>query len=292
MSYVRHSLEKIVGTEDAKGPKYTAHYLVTMDDPDDHCLTVTEAMPWRLFQVYDIGNDYDPRAVVLSAAASPVAGNNYRWNYTVEFGVPEREDQNNDNPLAEPPSVEMVFAQGEKLLERDVNGKFIRNTVGDRFDDIITREDSQPILRIVRNEPRSNALFGVDFRDCINRSAWMGAAKRTVKFQPPSLRWKYHQRIGTYVEKSYEFKFSDTTWRFILLNQGYYERIQDPDTGRGTGNAIAYTRRRIKDNDDNDMQQPIALTQSGLVLPDDESPVWLEFDGYREINFPNMGINL
>lgn len=280
MSYVRHELESVVGSEDENGPKYTASYLVTVDDPRDKASVVINSMPWRLYQVYQIGNDYDPRAFVLSANATPIKSNNYRWAYVVEFGTPA----SSDNPFDEPPQVEIVFAQGEKLIERDINGKAIRNTVGDRFDDVLTREDSQPILRLTRNE--QNALDYMSLRDTVNRTTWMGAARRTVKFQPPTLRSRYHKQYGTYYEKSFEMKFSDETWRFILLNQGYYE------LKAGATSGAPKKRIRIKDGDGNDITTPIALTHAGAKLGDTDPPVWLEFDGYREAQFPDFGINL
>lgn len=247
-------------------------YTVKTDDPNDHFLTVASAVPFNLGDIYELGNEINEN--IRCSRIYPKAENDTFWKVAVEFASREKVN----NPLNDPPTIELVFAQSEKLLERDINGKALRNSVGDRFDDVITREDSQPILRITRNEPVSQALFGVDFRDTINRTTWMGAPRRTVKFQPPTLRSQYDANIGVYFEKSYEFKFSDETWRFILLNQGYYEK-------NGTD------RVRILDKNGDPMQTPLALSQAGEVLEEGESPVFLEFDGYREITFPDFGVS-
>jgi hypothetical protein len=292
MGIVRYTLEKVTGSENKDGPSYTAEYLVTVSSPDDHVKTILDNMPWGFGQEFRIGNDHDPDAIVLSASAEPVRGNNFAWMYSVVFGVPESSEQV-ENPVEEPAQIEMIFSQNEKLIERDIHGKPIQNTVGDRFDDVMTREDSQPILRVTRNEPAAMALFGVDLRDTVNRSPWQGAARRTVKFQAPTLRSKYHRTLGTYYEKSYEFKFSDDTWRFILLNQGYYEKGDgEDDDGRAK-------RIRIRVNDDGEFDPngdpvttPIALTKEGRILPVDKEPIWLEFDGYREAMFPDFGFFL
>ena len=262
-------------THEARNYKLT--YDVFTDDKADGPLTIHESskMPFRGGDVYRLGNDYDPYAFLISISTNQVPKNSTAWKAVFDFST----DVNSEisNPLNEPPEIELVFAQKEKLLEQDVNGKAIRNTVGDRFDDVITREDSQPILRISRNEPSSLGLFGMDLRDTVNRSPWMGAPRRTIKFQPPTLRSRWHRVIGTYYAKNYEFKFSDETWRFVLLNQGYYEK--DADSSDNT------KRKRITVKGE-PIQQPVALTEEGLVLPEGDDPVWLEFDGYRESMFP------
>lgn len=284
MSVLRHTLEKVTGGETASGPSYQAQYLVTVSSPHDHTYTVINGMPWQIGDEFSIGNDYDPRAIALTATADPVSKNNYRWTYNVEFGVPD-EEQQVQNPFSEPPEIELTFAHRERPLERDINGKWIRNTLGERFDDFVMKEDSQPILKISRNEPLSEALFGVDLRDTINRTRWNGAARRTVKFQPPTLRSRYHSVLGAYYEKGYEFKFSDETWRFILLNQGY--NTVSESGGLNTGEPLNKSLIKIKDKDGKDISAPLALTQEGQVLAPDDNPVWLEFDGYRESQFPN-----
>ena len=276
MSVSRYTLLKVTGSETISDLSYQVEYLVTVTSPQDHTYTILSEMPWKVGDEFSIGNDYDPRAIALTASAEPVPSNHFKWIYKVEFGKPPK-DQETDNPLDQPPVLELIFAQEEKLLEQDVNGKAIRNSVGDRFDDVLTREDSQPVLRITRNEPRASALFGMDLRDTVNRSPWMGAPRRTIKFQPPTLRSRFHKNIGVYYEKGYEFKFSDETWRFVLLNQGYYEK--DADSSDNT------KRKRITVKGE-PIQQPVALTEEGLLLPEDEDPVWLEFDGYRESMFP------
>lgn len=281
MGMVKWKLESATGSEDAKGPKYTLEYTVTMDSPMDLSLSVIGAMSWRIGDAYQVGNDYDPRARALVAGAVPVPANNFLWKYTVEFGIPDSKDT--ANPLEEPPEIELTFAQNKRPFDRDINGKAVANTIGDRFDDILERDDSQPVLRITRNEPRSMAMFGVNLRDNVNRSVWQGAPRRTVKMQAPTVRVRQHNLIGKYLEKSYEFKFSDDTWQFILLNQGYYE-LRDGRTPDDPKKRI-----RIKDSDNKEITTPLALTQAGLRLPDGVPPVWITFDGYRESILPDFG---
>ncbi len=279
-----YRLLKVTGSEDASGPKYTAQYSVKTYDKFDGPYTITSNSPIKLGDKFWYGNDYDPRAIALSATPTLVEGHQTRWLYSIEYGVaPERDF---DNPLRNPPIIELSFAASEKLLEKDVNGKPIRNTVGDRFDDVITREDSQPILRIKRNE--KNAMYGVDLRDTVNRSPWNGAPRRTVKFQPPTLTSKHHARIGTYYEKSYEFKYSDDTWRFLLLNQGYYIGKESKSGGFGTGaKEEKYIQRiRILDSEGEPITAPAALTEKGGIIGPKDKEHYIEFDGYREAQFP------
>ena len=259
-------------------------YTVTSNDPADGPLTAAGAVPYALGSVYLFGNDFAPE--LRCTSITPRAINRTTHRVEVEFTKPTENQNQSNSPLDEPPSIEMVFAHREKPLVKDIHGKPIRNTVGDEFDEYVMREDSQPVLRVSRNE--LDWRFGIELRDCVNRSPWMGAARRTVKFQPPSVRSAFHDGgedapSFTYYQKSYEFKFSDDTWRFILLNQGY--RKLGPEDSEGVRKPVEI--RGIK--------APVALNEEGtevIDIQDGDQPHYVEFDGYREVTFPNLGVFL
>lgn len=262
-------LSKHVGNADG----FTLTYRIRTDNHLDGPSSIYNdpKFPFQENDVYSIGNDYNPNAVARPAEIVNVDNSpRFDWIATIEFGEPLPPD----NPLLQPPTYEWLFNQSERPLERDATGKPIRNTAGDRFDDIITREDSQPILKVTRNEPAEMLAFGADLRDTVNRDVWRGAPRRTVKFQPPRAVSAYHKDIGIYYQKSYEFKFSDQTWRIVALNQG----LREKKDGKVT--------EIISESERTPIQTPELLDRDGKKLQPGSTPVWLEFDGYPETSFP------
>lgn len=271
MAIVFRLLAKHTGNADG----FTLTYEIRTNDKNDGPYTIYNdpLFPFREHDVYAVGNDYNPNAVarpaeIVNKDNSP----QFDWIATIEFG----ERLPNENPLLEPPSYEWLFSQSERPIERDAKGKPIRNSAGDRFDDVITREDSQPILKVTRNEPAEMLFFGSELRDTVNRDVWQGAARRTVKFQPPRAVSAYHKDLGIYYQKSYEFKFSDETWRIVALNQG----LREKKNGKVT--------EIISESDGTPIQTPELLDESGAKLATGSTPVWLEFDGYPETSFPSF----
>ncbi len=264
-------LTKHVGNADG----YTLTYHIRTNDKADgpDSIYYDAKFPFREHATYAIGNDFNPNvearpAEIVNVENSPQLD----WIATIEFGPPLPPD----NPLLEPPSYEWLFSQSERPIEQDAKGKPIRNTAGDRFDDILTREDSQPILKVTRNEPAENLFYGWELRDTVNRDTWNGAPRRTVKFQPPRAVSAYHKDVGIYYQKSYEFKFSDQTWRIVALNQGLREKKN--------GKVVEI----ISESEGTPIQTPELLAQTGEKLKAGSTPVWLEFDGYPETSFPNF----
>lgn len=279
MTIKHFHLEKIKATEDEETRTYQLTYHIHTTNKEDGPLTIhaDASFPYAIGDYYRYGNDEDPDALCTDVATDPIDGHLRDWisvlNFTTDRG----------NPFDEPASYEWLFNSGEKAIERDIHGKPIQNTAGDRFDEILTREDSQPVLKVTRFEPASNVFFGYDLRDSVNRSGWLGAPRRTVKFQPPRAVSQYSKKYGLYYQKSYEFKFSDQTWKLIMLNQGLNELKTS-----GTGASAKKQRVRMKDGEGNDITEPYALDKAGIKLADGKPPVWVEFDGYPEVNFPNF----
>lgn len=281
MAVERFLYLRTTGGADLQGRNYKVYYRVFVTDPMDGPATIMTSplFPFRMRERYQIGNDYDDWAGLTEVDPTPVPGNNYEWDLVLTFSfLPPGEE--NESPFDRPPQYEWLFSNGEKAIERDVHGKRIGNTAGDRFDEIITREDSQPILKITRNEPADMLFFGFDIRDCVNRDPWFGAPRRTVKFQPPRAVSKYDRDWGLYYEKNYEFKFSDDTWRIVMLNQGLREL--KPSTNEDDPPKLV----RMKDDEGNEITEPLPLDAQGARLPKGQEPVYLEFDGYPETTFP------
>lgn len=281
MSVTKFLFLKVTGGADLGERFYDVFYRVFTDDPmDGPAVILTSTLsPFRALDPYQLGNDFDNDAFLTDVQLDPVEGNRYEWNCKMRFGfLPEGERE--ENPFDRPPKFEWLFNSGEKAIERDVHGRRIANAAGDRFDEIITREDSQPVLKITRNEPADMLFVGFDIRDTVNRNPWLGAPRRTVKFQPPRAVGQYSRLYGLYYEKSYEFKFSDETWRLVMLNQGLRELKLI-----GAGPERELVPMKVKGTD---ITEPLALDQDGKRLPEGQEPIYLEFDGYNESTFPEF----
>lgn len=276
-------LTKIGGNLGVGTRSYRLEFDIHVDDKNDGPLTIhtDPKYPVDLDGPYRWGNDSDLHAFITDVQTDPVDGNPLLWTSAIDYAneAAEDEDQQDSNPFNQPAQYEWLFNASQRTIERDIHGKRIQNTAGDRFDEILDREDSQPVLKVTRNEPASELFFGFDLRDCTNRSPWLGAPRRTVKFQPPRAVSQFSAEYGLYYQKSYEFKFSDQTWRLVMLNQGLNQL---------TGEGDEKTLRRMKDGEGEDITEPYALDDEGKQLAEGEPEVWLKFDTYPEVDFPSF----
>lgn len=274
MAVTRFILEKYSGGETADGKSYTLEYLALTNDPLDGVVTVKQSplLPFEYGDPLVIGNDVDNDVFVTDIDVEPVDANRQAWSTKFEFTTPE-DGAAGSNPFDQPPDYEWLFNQHEETIEQDIFGKPIRNTAGDEFDEIHVREDSQPVLQLTRYEPATDLFRYWDIRDCINRSPYLFAPRRAVKFQPPRAVSQYSPQWGLYYEKRYQLKFAAKDWNLTLLNAGLNELIDGK-------------LRRMKDKDGADVTEPYSLDRLGKRLIAGQPEVWLEFVRYPETNLP------
>ncbi|MEL6898751.1 MAG: hypothetical protein AAFP90_21850, partial [Planctomycetota bacterium] len=211
MSVTKIELLGVTGTENKEGPGYVASYRVATDDPEDGPFQVNSSLPFKYGDVYEIGNEIDILCRASEVASTPVAGNRFRWNSSVTFTRPETTEEF-ESVFDRPYDQEWYFEKREREAERDVDGRPVGNSAGDRFERIPLVDDSRPVLRIVRNERTFDEKLAVQLRDCLNRSQWRGWAKHAVKIGNIVGRQVYDRREGLYWAVTYEFVFQFGTW--------------------------------------------------------------------------------
>ena len=135
------------------------------------------------------------------------------------------------------------------------------------------RDDSRPVLTIVRNEASFNAGLAWLYRDCVNSDAFFDAGPGMVKVSNISATRKWNPLFGWYWPVSYEFTFDANGYAKYLLNQGFREL--DSDTGKlklVTVNGVP-------------VSEPVLLSKKGQVMPPNSPPYGLKFDIYYEASF-------
>ena len=202
-----------------------------------------------------------------------------------------------EDPIQTPIKINWSSATFEKIVDRTIadgsyaNGRAIVNSAGDPFDPPVTRDDSRPVLTVVRNELAFDNDYAESFRDHVNASTWNGYAARTVKIASitADLSWSpvvlalYPTSRGYYWTTTYVFHIDTATWDKKILDAGYHTK---------TGG----TKGRIILDDGSSPAQPVPLDGSGATAAPDNSGnivgVYLPFQVYEAANFAALNITL
>lgn len=198
------------------------------------------------------------------------AGDGCGWFITADYGPFDPTNQP-ENPLDEPPEVDGEGAQFEEIADQDRDGNPIVNSAGDPFDPPLTKDDSRPVVRVVRNEPTFSLALAYQYRDKVNGQAWLGAEPRTVKAAPVKFRRLFHPTCGFYFQVAYEFAFNPKGWTRRPLDAGLRQKVDG-------------AFEPIKDKGE-PVSAPVPLDGAGQALAADAEPQYLEFEVYEEIDF-------
>lgn len=179
------------------------------------------------------------------------------------------------NPLNKPYEVNWSFAQFEREIEQDINGKAIANSAGDPFLLRLTRDDSRPILQVSRNEPSFNAQLAYWYRDVVNTDSFFGADAGQVNVSNISASRQFNTNIGFYWKVSYEFAFNAEGWKKKVLSQGLMEK----KNGKLQNVLVNGTP----------ITEPVLLAQDGSKLQENGTPYILEYEVYNKAPFSAFG---
>lgn len=278
MALARRHLIKQSGGEDKEGPTYTLVYdIATTTDADGPGMVQTYS-GWSYGDAYAIGNDNDPRAVVLSIATDQLGSNKRHWTVTIEFGDPGEEDQ--ENPLNDPPEVAWDYEDRQAAVERDFNGLWIRNSAGDPFAEIVTADDFRRKLTISRNEASFPISVADSLGNRLNAATWKGYPAKQVKLQPITAQKAYNKNIGAYWVVKYDFTFAPIAadWKTYLRDTGIHE-------------IVGSQKKRIILDDDSMAAVRVDLDGSGARLPNGGTPVYKEFELLGTADFSLLNLD-
>lgn len=224
----------------------------------------------------DVGSAHpdDASASVQSIQVSCQSRDGTDWSVEVEYG-PIRPGES--SPLLEEPEVDWGLAAYQRIADADRDGNPIVNSAGDPYDPPLTRDDSRPLLTIVRNEATYSPLLADAYRDTVNLATFFGAPAGTVKCKSITAKraWSPLVAGGFYWVVTYLFEFNRDGWTSRPLDIGY-RRLDGAN------------RRQIL-IDGQPATSPVPLDGAGGVLTPGDPPVFLAFELYPEADYAAFG---
>ena len=215
---------------------------------------------------------------VASKTATPKGGP-FTFEVTVNYDYPKNNTQYESDPgdpLLVPMEVEFTHVTGNEQIDHAINGYPITNSAGESFDPPPTRDVSDLVLRITRNESAFDSQRAMQYKDAVN-SDWFG------EFAPGRARCtgfsgrQMHAADITYWQVSYEFQIRSDGWELRHLDEGFRENI----------NGVL---ENFKDKDGSQVAQPVPLNGFGEKLADGATAVFREFVIYPSLPFQVLGL--
>lgn len=237
--------------------------------------SVREGVGVAIGATYSFGSEADSGAFAndVTVTCSKASKSYYYWDATVEYG-PIDPSVRPLNPLDEQPRVTWGWAQFQEAVTQDRDGNPILNTAFDPFDPPISKDQSRPILGLVRNEANFDQDLADSLRDTVNDASWWGAAAGKVKLRSISANRTYNADAGGwYWEVSYEFQFNRDGWNSKPLNAGFRQL-----------NAAGDAQEQIY-RDGNPVSSPVPLGTDGRALSPSGTPIFMDFPVYSESDF-------
>ena len=148
------------------------------------------------------------------------------------------------------------------------------NSAGDWFDPPLVRDDSRPVLTIVRNEADFDPEIADSYRDTVNDDYFFGAAAGRVKCVSITGKQLFSADVlpgGFYWVVTYTFQFNRDGWASPLLDQGFRRLVS------GSRRAILV--------DGQPASAPVLLDGSGGVLTPGDPPVYQTYHLYLEADY-------
>lgn len=303
------STEGRSGSENrTNGAEYSVTYLVYTDDRNDGPMIASDAfgIP-RIGDVYQPGNDFDPKAMVVDKKATQ-RDSPFEWEVEVVYSTeldadPKDGNDGNTSPLDEPADISYGF-QARTLA---VPGYFndpanpnalqnleatLVNSYGEPFDPAPEMDVHDLVVNVVKNMPNLNVQWMMWVANTVNSVPFNGAESRQLRLVPPEATRKYDATIGLYWAVAFQFIYRYETWDLQRVNEGLHYLTD----------AGAFGILHLPFQDDKGYPRVGLLTTAGYALnasstlylgryyAGGEAPTFSRFRIYREIDFNTLGI--
>lgn len=231
------------------------------------------------------------QSIHAERAAEHGPGGQCQWIITIEyspFDVVHNLGTSNIatgivNPTDRVPEVYWDSAKYKysRVQDFDSPQKPYLNSIGDPLLDVPEFEETRPVLKIVRNEPKYYESIANSYRDTVNGDTFLGCSPNTVKCRDIKGERDYDPDWGYFYKITYEFEFrvdpEGKGFTQQVLNAGYrYKK-------NGTGNPI-----NAVDDNGQQVTDAIALTKSGDKLAAGAAPYFLEFVEFPQMPFQSL----
>ena len=192
------------------------------------------------------------------------------------------------DPFAIPPQVQWGSQKFEAYLTKDANGNPLQNTAGDPFDPPPKRDDSRPVLTIVRNEATFDPLYAGNYKDTCNGTVFLGYDINTVKCDDIVAKREYHADYGYYWEVTYTFTLRLVRYDSsnVLIDNGWTEEIlncglRQISVADGNAHQILIDKAPVS--------APVLLNKAGQYIGPSSgvtaTPIYLEFQIYPQMDY-------
>lgn len=261
----------------------TRQYQVISDTPQEDVQTVLDASPYTTGDIFvDAGTNIDNELILENIEAAQDDSNPFVWMLTLTY-VPNATLPKMNTDL----QVEVSFRSRSVPFQKAYDeGIFamrvvdVVNSVFDPFDPPPMTEEKNVVYSIQKvYEPSFMSLNTLlDYNDSINADEWMGHAAKTAKMNIKLSR----VRDGTafFYKVNFEIEIRPDTWVRKIMNRGYRYR---PDA------FAAPVWARIPKMGDT-VPKPVLLNADGTKRADNELPIYLNFNEYRQRSWNVLGI--
>lgn len=277
------------GAEGAEVPQYFDVTFDNNDPPEQRPLLAWSATDGTTSvpALYS-SHPYNSRLFVRRKNVNPVGPFHFRVNvYYSSRPVTPAGDSEFDpfaNPLEKPWEVDWGFVETNELIDRDVHGNPLRNSIGETFDPPITRPFSDLLLTIRRNEGDFNYLRAADYKDAVNADTFYGFGPGCVRCVKYSGRRAF-TGVMFYWQVTYAFQIRRGSWLRRILDQGYKTKKMV----EGVEKTV-----KIEDDEGNIVSQPWALNGNGYRVETELINLlwayWLEFEIYHLLPFSVLAL--
>lgn len=247
--------------------KYTDEYTIEVDSEMSRYQIVqaaTSAQPDPLPSLLTPHTEHgtvDQSSYLQDVKLRQSDDNKFLWTATCEF-EPLSPNQTvadfTSNPTQRPVKYRMEWIEESGIVEKDINGEPITNTVGDEFDSAIEKPNLYPVLVAEKVYRTIDAIIslGMQYHDSVNSTTFRNGAPRTVKFLPiQSSEIQMENGLDFYVAIM-RFAYNPKTWDVELLNRGWRYR---PAAGQTPVKAMDKETRLP-------VSAPVLLAENGTLL--------------------------
>lgn len=193
------------------------------------------------------------------------------------------------HPLQRPPKYQLELMQFERVIEKDIYGNAIVNSIGQPFDPPLMHDDCRQVLVATRNIGTLGEIVQLQqfYKDAINVNPFYGARPRQAKVMSITAGDKQKENNVEFYEVTIRVAFKEDggTWVREVLNQGM-GRLREADN---------FDTLTTKGDDGEFINTPILLRLDGTQITqedinDGEQPTYLKYHTYPERDFRGLGI--